>query len=98
METLVATVLIVIVFMVASMLLNSLFVEGISQRDDAIRQELLLLQYRYGHGKLEVPYYGEVGPWNVQVTHEEWQSDKRTLFMAVHKENNREISFEIRNE
>ena len=47
METLVATVLIVVVFMMASMTLNTLFVTSIEQNDGPIRQELLFLQYRY---------------------------------------------------
>lgn len=98
METLVATVLIVIVFMVASMVLNSLFAGSVVRNDDEVKQELMKLQYLYDHNKLEVPYYDELGSWSLEVKRESWQSVGQLIFSAVHSETAREISFTVLDE
>jgi hypothetical protein len=98
METLVATVLIVVVFMVASMVLNSLFAGSVAQNDNSIQQELLQLQYRYEYGKLQLPYYDELGPWHIEVRNEAWDSSNQIIFSAVHEANNKEVSFKLLNE
>ncbi|MEO0573314.1 MAG: hypothetical protein AAF039_16525 [Bacteroidota bacterium] len=84
-ETLVATVLIVVVFMVASMVLNSLFASSISQNDREVQQELLQLQYRYENNSLELPYYGEMGAWQLEVSEVKWKDGNKTIFRAVHE-------------
>src|SRR5690606_4226789 len=97
METLVATVLIVVVFMMASMTLNSLFANTIAQNDDEIRQELLYLQYRYGHGRLPLPYYGEIGPWSIEVERVGGTLDMVT-FSAMYGTGDKKVSYSIGNE
>ena len=98
METLVATVLIVIVFMVASMVLNNLFAGSVVKNDDQIKQELLQLQYQYEYGKLEIPHYEEIGPWDIAVTKEVWNASNQVVFSAVHAENKQEITFKMPDE
>ncbi len=98
METLVATVLIVVVFMVASMVLNSLFEGSVAQNDEAIQEELLQLQYQYEYGKLQLPHYDEMGPWHIEVKNEVWDSSNQINFSAVHEANNKEVSFKLLNE
>ena len=98
METLVATVLIVVVFMMASMVLNSLFAGSVAQNDEAIRQELFQLQYQYEYGKLELPYYNELGPWHIEVQNQVWHSSNQIIFSAVNDVNKKEISFKLLNE
>ena len=95
METLVATVLIVVVFMVASMVLNTLFSNSISQNDQAIRQELLELQYRYEHQILILPYYAEMGTWQLEVTETNWKGKVKTVFRAVHGPSQREMEITL---
>lgn len=94
METLVATVLIVVVFMMASMTLNSLFANTIAQNDDEIRQELLYLQYQYEHRRLSLPYYSEMGPWSIAVVQVNSVSDVVT-FSAVHGTSEKKVSYNI---
>ncbi len=98
METLVSTVLIVIVFMVASMVLNSLFAGSITQHDDQVQQELLQLQYLYENGKLEVPYYDELGLWELVVTQTEGDGDRTATFEATHSTTDKRITVEIQDE
>ncbi|AWX45702.1 hypothetical protein HME9304_02729 [Flagellimonas maritima] len=98
METLVATVLIVIVFMVASMVLNSLFVGSFLHNENQVREELLQLQYQYQYGKLEIPYNDEVGAWNIAVKKEDWDTFNNIIFSASHNESNAKITFEVLDE
>lgn len=91
METLVATVLIVVVFMMASMTLNALFATTIKTNDDGIRQELLFLQYQYGHGKISLPHYAKLDGWDISVEQRNWQGTQQLLFMAKNESTGREL-------
>lgn len=97
METLVATVLIVVVFMMASMTLNSLFANTMAQNDDEIRQELLYLQYQFEHRRLSLPYYAEMGPWSIAVEQVGGTSNV-IMFSAVHGTSEKKVSYSIGNE
>ena len=98
METLVSTVLIVIVFMVASMVLNSLFAGSVPQHDDLVQQKLLQLQYLYKNGKLEVPYYDELGHWEIVVTQSDGDTSRTVAFVASHSTSNKKIIVEIQDD
>lgn len=98
METLVATVLIVVVFMMASMTLNTLFVTSVEQNDGPIRQELLFLQYRYAHGKLSLPHYDEQEYWEVKVEQQTWYDRKQVIFSAINTRNDKEITYSLNHE
>ena len=93
METLVATVLLVVVFMMASMTLNTLFATTVKNNDEVVRQELLFLQYRYGHGKLSLPYYGELDHWEIKVEERVWQGREQVIFSAVNTSNYKELTY-----
>ncbi len=98
METLVATVLIVVVFMMASMTLNTLFVTSMEQNDGPIRQELLFLQYRYAHGKLSLPHFEEHEHWEIKVEQQTWHDTEQVIFSAMNTRNNKEITFSLSRE
>ena len=98
METLVATVLIVVLFMLASRLLNTLFSNSIRQDNTAIRYELLHLQYLYENDKLEVPYTMEKGSWRIKVEEVVWKSTTKTVFSARHPQSGKELVFSRINE
>lgn len=68
METLVATVLIVVLFMISSMLLNNLFSNSLKGSNREMEEQLNQLVYAYGHGKLGLPYDEEMGDWIFSVT------------------------------
>lgn len=95
METLVATVLIVIVFMMASMVLNTLFASTLIQNDQSVRQQLTQLQYHYEHGLLEVPYYEKMGVWELNVNNVNWKEGKQVEFSAVHESSKKEIVMKL---
>ena len=82
METLVATVLIVLVFMIASMVLNSLFASSIRANEKQARAYLLHLQYQHQNGGLELPYNEVLDSWQIQVYQMEEQGAAQILFTA----------------
>ncbi|MET1260654.1 hypothetical protein ABV409_15005 [Flagellimonas sp. DF-77] len=82
METLAATVLLVLLFMMASMVMNSVFLNSISQHDRAIRETLHQLQYRHAQGQLPLPYVETVGAWQVEVR--QGQAGE-TVYQASHE-------------
>ncbi len=93
METLVATVLIVVVFMMASLTLNALFSNTITTNDDPVRQELLFLQYTYEHGKLSLPYYVELDAWDISVQEKGVKGTKAIVFLAINTISKREVTY-----
>lgn len=91
METLVATVLIVVIFLMASMVLNTLFAASITQNDSQIRQELLQLQYQYQNKKLTLPYYNEQDNWSIEVSKREWNDKTQVVFYAQEQQSQKEV-------
>ncbi|NAY93519.1 hypothetical protein GTQ34_16550, partial [Muricauda sp. JGD-17] len=67
METMVATVLIVVVFMMASLILNSLFSTKIKIQMNPLLNHLNELEYLYSHNKLSLPYFEEWEEWQLSV-------------------------------
>ncbi|MEM1338486.1 MAG: hypothetical protein AAGF96_12075 [Bacteroidota bacterium] len=91
METLVATVLIVVLFMLASQLMNTLFATTIRQDDSQLRQEVLRLQYRYENHRLEVPYATEKAGWEISVEKSVWASKSQIIISARHTATGKEL-------
>ncbi len=91
METLVATVLIMVIFMGASMVLNNLFVTGIAQDDHAIRQHLYALQYQVKHEKIDLPYIEDFGAWEVSIDRQREAGMQERVYRAVHATTQKEL-------
>lgn len=66
METMVATVLIVVVFMLASMILNSLFSNTIKNNTRAIDTYLNEIKYLQVNNRLELPYQDDYKDWSIE--------------------------------
>ncbi|WP_241974258.1 hypothetical protein [Winogradskyella wandonensis] len=67
METLVATVLIVVIFMLASMILNNLFSNIIKSNTRAIDTYISELKYLYINDKISLPYQTDFNPWSIEI-------------------------------
>lgn len=67
METLIATVLIMAIFMVASLILNNLFSNSIKSNTRGITAKLNELEYLYINGKVTLPYYDDHGQWTIVI-------------------------------
>ncbi|MBC9794701.1 hypothetical protein [Sinomicrobium weinanense] len=70
METLVATVLIVVIFMVTSLILNNLFAGTVKGNTREIETRLDELEYRVKNNLLKLPHSETFGTWNISVAAE----------------------------
>ena len=95
METMVATVLIVIVFMISSMLLNNMFSNGTRARNQDILGHLNRLKYEYQRGYLELPYTTEVGIWEIRVSKEKGREAPVVEFSAEQQETRKSVKQRI---
>ena len=92
METLVATVLVVLIFMLASMILNNLFSNTIKNNTQAIDNYLNELQYLQQHEQLLLPYAETYKNWDVTV--ERYKEGNKDLieFEAINSKTNKTIT------
>jgi len=67
METMVATVLIVVIFMISSLILNNLFIVQAQKNHSALDNHLQKLEYLYGNGKVGTPYNEHWRDWEINI-------------------------------
>lgn len=65
METMVATVLIVVIFMVSSLILNSLFKAQVKGNLQPLWSHVRQLEYQYQHQKIRLPFYEVWHQWEI---------------------------------
>ena len=91
METMVATVLIVVIFMMSSLIMNSLMATQVNANLSPIKEHLRQLEYGYLSQQLPLPYYEEWQGWNIAITSEEGVQVPVIEFHAVHSASKKEI-------
>ena len=91
METLVATVLIFVVFLMASAILNNLFSNTIKSNTRAITTKLYTLQYLYDNGQLQLPYQEDYQQWHISAERSVFKDQKHIVFSAEHQETKQEL-------
>lgn len=92
METLVATVLVVVIFMISSMVLNNLFSSNIKNRTGAIDAHLTELQYRYINEKLTIPFYDDLDDWEISVERKKNTVSNQITFEAINRKTDKQIT------
>lgn len=83
METLVATVLIVVIFMMSSLLLNSIFLSSIRGNTQPVQERLQQLEYKYKNGIVAVPYYEEWENWQIEIIPQDNQGSEYIVLEAL---------------
>ncbi len=94
METLVATILIVLIFMIASMSLNNIFSNSIRYSTTDIEAYLNELEYLNINEKLLLPYNEAYKNWNISIDSERIDSDE-LLLTAINKKTQQIITKQI---
>ena len=96
MEALVATVLIVVVFMIAGMVLNNLLYNAYHTRSHAPKMRLHELVYLARHHKISLPYSEDYQQWEIHLLKEKETSnnDKGNLLQgtALNRQTGKEIT------
>lgn len=91
METLVAAVLVISVFMLSSAILNNLFLGSIQSDLHPINNHLSKLQYLNRCRKIKLPYTSTYKGWDVIITND--ANKQVILFEAKHNKTNKAINF-----
>ncbi|AOW20781.1 type IV pilus modification PilV family protein [Urechidicola croceus] len=84
-ETLVATVIIVLIFAIASLTLNNVFLSSIKNNTDEINRELNKLQYQLSNEKIKVPYNDTFKDWEITIEKTTESTINFITFEATHK-------------
>ncbi len=66
-ETLTASVLIIIVFMIASLSFNSIFTNHQKRNLSSIENRVKELEYLIINNKLKIPYAEDFGAWEIEI-------------------------------
>ncbi|WP_109301636.1 hypothetical protein [Aquimarina sp. AU474] len=80
-ETLTASVLIIIVFMIASLSFNNIFNNHVKRNQSAIENRIKELEYLTIHQKIKLPYTEDFAGWDIEVV-----SHKNTASLTYTKE------------
>lgn len=91
METLVASVLIVVIFMIAGMTLNTIFYSTTKNDMKSIKAYLYELQYLQKNKKLELPFQDTFGEWEIYVNSFEDGGINIIEFEAINSATNKTI-------
>lgn len=91
METLVATVLLVVIFMLASMVLNNLFSNTIKGNTRDIEVYLTELEYLYRNDKIALPYDTDFGLWTISIEKVQDLNNIKLQLEAVNQDNQQTV-------
>jgi hypothetical protein len=69
-ETLVASVIIILIFSFTSLILNNLFKANVNNDTLAIENRMNKLIYLYEHKSLATPFYEVIGDWEIMIEKE----------------------------
>ena len=91
METLVATVLIVVIFMMASLLLNSIYASSIQGNNQPLKTQFQKLEYAHRTGKISIPYAETWQDWEIEMFEERITTNAYVVMEATKKETQQKI-------
>ena len=91
METLVATVLIVIIFMVSSMVLNNIIARNVRQNSERVEERMNRLEYEYNHRAFQLPYQEDFESWEISVFDGSNENSPEVMVEALHVKTNKRL-------
>lgn len=83
METITASVIIIIVFAIASLTLNNVFSSTINNDTNQIENHLYKLEYQYVNNKVLIPYNVVIENWEIGIAKVEENGTNWIVFKAV---------------
>mgnify|MGYP006205788141 CR=1 FL=1 len=92
-ETLIATVLIVIVFLLSAMIINSIFFNTFHQKKDIVVNRLDELEYNCINNSIRLPYQEEYENWTIQI--DKKKNVKELKIIAINKTTGKEIERDL---
>ena len=89
-----ASILVVIIFMIASLVLNNLVLNTFSKNTHPVENRLNELEYELQNGLIELPYEENYKGWDIMISSEKKDSQKELLMVATNEKITKEISRE----
>ncbi|MGX7666049.1 hypothetical protein [Flavobacterium pedocola] len=90
-EALLATALIVVIFVVASLILNNLLFSTFSKNTHGVETRMNELEYQLQSGKLVVPFTEEYKDWHIEIKEDGNLSKGFFVFKAVNNITEKEV-------
>ncbi len=91
-ESLVASVIIIIIFTIASLTLNNVFESSIKNNTNRVQNRINELNYLYINDKVKSPYQEDFEDWNIRLLQKTEGQKSFMLLEAVRKETKKNIS------
>lgn len=91
-EVIVASVLIVIIFMIASLILNNLVLNTFSKNMHPIENRLNELEYEIQNDLIKLPYQENFKGWDIAIKTEKTDSKVELIILASNEKNTKEIT------
>lgn len=85
-ETMVASVIIIIVFLIASLSINNIFRGTINSDDTALRNRINELTYFVNNEKVKIPFYEDTPLWDIVAE----KREEETVIEILNKKNGKE--------
>ena len=95
METLVATVILVIIFVISSLILNNVFGASMYIDKGSISNRMKELEYFYRYDKIALPYKEDFNGWDVYIESYKEDNQQWLSFEAIKKDDQKIISYNI---
>jgi len=95
METLVATVILIIIFVISSLILNNIFGASIQGDKGKINNRLNELEYSYRYDKLELPYEESFNGWEIYINSYKESNQQMVRFDITNKDTNKILGYSI---
>ena len=90
-ESIIATVIVMVVFVSATLIINTIFKSIIKNNNDALTNRIEAVVYFSKHKKIAVPFYEETAFWEISITPQE----SRLLMKATNKKNEKQKTIEF---
>lgn len=91
METLTASVIIIVVFMIASSSFNNVFLNSVRSDDQLLLNRLEELKYLAKNEKISFPFYEEGSYWEISAE----KKERRQVFQILNKRNGKNVEFQV---
>ncbi|HEX8269331.1 MAG TPA: hypothetical protein VF581_05525 [Flavobacterium sp.] len=91
-EAIVATVLILVIFVIASLVLNNILRNHFASNTHPAETRMNNLEYQIYNSKVAIPYTESAGDWEISIRESESAVGKILILTAVNSITNKEIS------
>lgn len=91
-ETLVASVIIIVIFTIASLTLNNIFSSNIKGNLNNVENHLNKLEYLYHNNKIKYPYQEDFEDWDIQLVSSK-ENEVSYIFFKATRSNSKKIIY-----